>query len=104
MGQIELFLSTRKGAVVKDSSFCGSFGVVRLAWFVCRNFAQMPYQVIYRIRAGSPLLLSVLAASLCLPLVGTCWARKARASPYIGCGLQLFITANDPRQTTNLFV
>ncbi len=33
--------------------------------------------------AGSPLLLSVLAASLCLPLVGTCWARKARASPYI---------------------
>ena len=44
---------------------------------------------------GSPLLLSVLAASLCLPLVGTCWARKARASPYISCGLQLFITAND---------
>lgn len=83
MGQIEFFLSTRKGAVVKDSSFCGSFGVVRLAWFVCRNFAQMPYQVIYRIRTGSPLLLSVLAASLCLPLVGTCWARKARASPYI---------------------
>ena len=30
MGQIELFLSTRKGAVVKDSSYCGSFGVVRL--------------------------------------------------------------------------
>ena len=51
--------------------------------------------------AGSPLLLSVLAASLCLPLVGTCWARKARASPYIGCGLQLFITANGKRSTAN---
>ena len=34
------------------------------------------------VKAGRPPLLSVLAASLRLPSVGTCWARKARSDPY----------------------
>ena len=64
MGQIELFLSTRKGAVVKDSSFCGSFGVVRLPKL--RTNAILGYLQDSRGLAAS----AVLSGSQPMPSVG----------------------------------